>query len=113
MTKETMIKLTKEIMIKRTEEVEDYMVLEALAMITLGNMLVRSFPDLLYEAFENKPLTKKDFARVVAEVVMQYDAQFGVSRWGNDPVLAKKIKEELDRREEEGLVEIVPDKEGL
>lgn len=105
--------MTKEITIKRTEEVEDYMVHEALSMITLGNMLTQDLPDQFCEVFGDKPLTKKDFAKVVAEVVMQYDAQFGVNRLGNDPVLAKKIKEELDRMEKEGLVEIVPDKEGL
>ena len=101
--------MTKDVTIKRTEEVEDYMVHEALAMITLGNMLTQDLPDQFCEVFGDKPLTKKDFARVVAEVVMQYDAQFGI----NDPVLAKKIKEELDQMEKEGLVEIVPDKEGL
>lgn len=105
--------MTKDIIIKRTEEVEDYMVHEALSMITLGNMLTQDLPDQFCEVFGDKPLTKKDFAKVVAEVVMQYDAQFGINRLGDDPVLAKKIKEELDRMEKEGLVEIVPDKEGL
>ena len=105
--------MTKDVTIKRTEEVEDYMVHEALAMITLGNMLTQDLPDQFCEVFGDKPLTKKDFARVVAEVVMQYDAQFGINRLGDDPVLAKKIKEELDQMEKEGLVEIVPDKEGL
>lgn len=105
--------MTKDATIKRTEEVEDYMVHEALAMITLGNMLTQDLPDQFCKVFGDKPLTKKDFAKVVAEVVMQYDAQFGINRLGDDPVLAKKIKEELGYMEKEGLIEIVPDKEGL
>lgn len=105
--------MTKDATIKRTEEVEDYMVHEALAMITLGNMLTQDLPDQFCKVFGDKPLTKKDFAKVVAEVVMQYDAQFGINRLGDDPVLAKKIKEGLDYMEKEGLIEIVPDKEGL
>lgn len=107
MTREDYIK------IKRTEEVEDYMVHEMFAMITLGNMLTQSLPDQFCEIFGDKPLTKKDFAKVVAEVVMQYDAQFGINRLGEDPVMARKIKEELERREKAGEIEIVPEKETL
>lgn len=105
--------MTKDVTIKRTEEVEDYMVHEMFAMLTLGNMLTQDLPDQFCEMFGDKPLTKKDFARVVAEVVMQYDAQFGINRFGEDPVMARKIKEELERKEKEGLIEIVPGKEGL
>ena len=107
MTKEDCIK------IKRTEEVEDYMVHEAFSMVTLGNMLTQSLPEQLYEIFKGKTLTKKDFAKIVAEVVLQYDAQFGINRFGKDPVMARKIKEELERKEKEGLIEIVPEKEAL
>lgn len=99
--------------IKRTEEVEDYMVHEMFAILTLGNMLTQDLPDQFCEVFGNKPLTKEDFAKVVAEVVLQYDAQFGISRFGEDPVMARKIKEELERKEKEGLIEIAPEKEVL
>lgn len=100
-----------EITIKRTPELEDYMVAEAFAMATLGNTLTEYLSEELYKKQKEKVLSKKDLRYIIAQVVLQYDAQFGINRYKDDPVMSRKIYEHAKKLEKEGKLEVVKEEE--
>ena len=101
-----------EITIKRTPELEDYMVAEAFAMATLGNTLTEYLSEELYKKQKEKVLSKKDLRYIIAQVVLQYDAQFGINRYKDDPVMSRKIYEHVKKLEKEGKLEVVKEEDG-
>lgn len=92
---------------KRTPELDDYLAQQALAVASLGNVLLEELPQQFYDLQEEKKLNVKDIRFIISRVVLQYDEQFGINAFGKDPVIAKKMAEKLKAMEELGLVKVI------
>ncbi len=103
------------ISIKSTPELEQYLVEQAFAFMTLGNWIKTDLVDQLYDMQKEKVLQKGDILFIVDKVVEQYDNQFGMPflLGTGDKKIKELIKKTLEEKEASGNIEIVPEPEDL
>ena len=103
------------ISIKRTPELEQYLVEQAFAFMTLENWIKTDLVNQLYDMQKEKVLQKGDILFIVDKVVEQYDNQFGMSflLGTQDENIKELIKKTLEEKEANGDIEIVPEPEDL